>query len=84
MAASGRIDLYVDDMNSVNPILYNNEYNLEDKIHVAGIMEEVPLYMYVHKKHRSLIPKLEDAIKEVKSEGLIGKYNKIAFGINND
>ena len=84
MLAAGRIDLYVDDLNSANPILLNNEYDLKDKIHVAGIMEEVPLYMYVHKKHRSLIPKLEYAIKAVKSEGFIGKYNKIAFGINND
>ncbi|MCP4304396.1 MAG: hypothetical protein GY788_05860 [bacterium] len=85
--AINRIDLYVDDMNAVAPILLNPEYDLYDlqgKIHVAGIMEEVPLYMYVHKKHQALAPKLSEVIKMVKSEGLIEQYRQTAFGIHDE
>ncbi len=40
--------------------------------------------MYVHKKHKALIPKLTEAIKAVKSEGLIEQYRRTAFGIAGD
>ncbi|WP_136810160.1 hypothetical protein [Desulfosediminicola flagellatus] len=84
MLALKRTDLYVDDVNSVIPFLKNGTYNLQGKVHLAGIMQEVPLYMYVHKRHTSLVPQLADAIKEIKAEGLIEHYHKIAFDISDD
>ena len=46
--------------------------------------QEVPLYMYVHKKHQTLAPVLADTIRGIKSEGLIEHYHKIAFGLSGD
>lgn len=80
--AFGRIDIYVDDMNAAIPVLQNKEFDVKEKVRIAGVMEEVPLYMYVHKKHQALSPKLAAAIRELKSEGMIEKYRKTAFGIS--
>jgi len=82
--AIGRIHIYVDDMHAVIPVLQNEEYNLKDKVRIAGIMEEIPLFMYVHKKHSALAPKLAETIKAVRSEGLIEQYRKTVFGITED
>lgn len=79
-----RIDVYVDDMNAVLPMLQNEKNKFQGDVRVAGIMQEVPLYMYVHKKHKALVPKLSEVIKTVKSEGLIEQYRKTAFGIRDE
>ena len=79
-----RTDIYIDDVNSVLPLLHLHSSELQEKIHLAGIMEAVPLYMYVHKKHASLAPQLASILRELKAEGLIEQYHKIAFGISDD
>lgn len=78
-----RIDLYVDDMNAVTPLILNPKYGLQKKVRIAGILAEVPLYMYVHFTHRKLVPQLSDAIKKVKSEGLIELYRREAYNVAN-
>ena len=75
-----RIDLYIDDLYLILPYLKDKKYNLGDKLFQAGVMEKVPLYMYVHKKNKPLVPQITQSIKTVKSEGLITHYYKIAFG----
>jgi hypothetical protein len=82
--ALGRMDYYVDDAHSIRPFLESSKYEWRGAVHFAGIMQEVPLYMYVHKKHKSLIPTLADTIRKIKSEGLIDRYDSLAFGIDGD
>ncbi len=65
--AVGRTDIYVDDENVVLP-----EFN--GHIKVAGIMDETPLHLYMHKRHADLVPKLAKTIKAIKEEGLIEQY----------
>lgn len=77
--ASGRTDIYVDDETVVLPLLALPEF--KSRITVVGIMDETPLHLYMHKRHANLVPKLAEAIKTVKKEGLIDKYWNTAFGI---
>ncbi len=80
--AIGRIDIYIDDEASIAPVLNNKKFELKGKIHTAGIMQKTPLYMYIHKKHKNLIPKLEASIRDLKSEGLIEHFTKVAFDLD--
>lgn len=80
MLQDGRVDVYVDDINAVEPMLRTAETDYGKGIYFAGIMTQEPLYLYVSEKHRALIPKLNKAIKAVKDEGLVVKYYYEAFG----
>lgn len=42
------------------------------------VMREVHMYPYLHKKHTDLAPKLAEALKAIKEEGLIEEYQKQA------
>jgi len=77
-----RIDIFVDDLNSTTPLIENQKLKLKNKVHVAGIMQTTPLYMYVHKKHMAKLPLLAGAIRDIKSEGLIKKYGSKQFSVN--
>lgn len=77
--AAGRIDLYVDDINSIFPVLAAGPDSLDNDVHVAGVMHEAPLYMFVHKKHKELVSEIEGILRDMKAEGLIELYYKIAF-----
>ena len=81
---ANRIDVYIDDDIVITPLLRNPEFKKQGKIRTVGIMESVPLYMYVHKKHESVIPQLMESIRAVKAEGLVEHYHEIAFGVSNE
>jgi ABC-type amino acid transport substrate-binding protein len=66
---AGRSDLYVDADEGIQPLLQTDEF--KGKIHHAGVIQEIPLYAYLHNKHADLVPKLEAALKAMKEEGLI-------------
>lgn len=83
MLADKRIDLYVDDLNATAPLVHDPKLQLQNKVRVVGVMESIPLYMYVYKRHQSMTPQLATIIKTMKSEGLIEQYRKTAFGISN-
>ncbi len=75
----GRSDLYVGDYDATYSISQLPEY--KNNICVAGEMTRVNLYLYVHKKHKHLAPRLAETIRDLKAEGLIEKYRKEAYGI---
>ena len=61
-----RTDLYIDDVNSVTPLLQLTRNKYQGQIQQAGIMTKVPLYMFVHKQNEFLIPDLTRTIKTIK------------------
>ena len=75
-----RSDVYIDDKNFLLPLINHNQEELRGKIFFAGIMEKVPLYMYVHKKHQSFIQELAKSIRSVRDEGLVGQYHVEIYG----
>jgi polar amino acid transport system substrate-binding protein len=72
-------DVYVD-MDDIMPLL--QDLSLQEKIRVVGLMESMPLYMYVHKKHQALVPQLKESIKALNEEGVIQQYRDDIFGIS--
>ena len=74
-----RTTVYIDDELVVFPLLDKFRTTYHNAIEKVGVMESVPLYMYIHKKNSFLEPRLSKVIKEIKEEGLIEEYRKIVF-----
>jgi ABC-type amino acid transport substrate-binding protein len=74
--ASGRTDIYVDVEQTVSQYLVSREFE-DSGIRKAGVLEEETLHAFLHKKNEAYAPKLSDALKQMKSEGLFEKYKYI-------
>ncbi len=70
---SGRTDLFAEEESTVLTLLQTPEFR-DRKIRIVGVMESVPFYPCLHKKHAALAPKMAEIIKAMKAEGLIEKY----------
>jgi hypothetical protein len=69
---AGRTDVFVIPSNMVDPLLATDpSYS---SIRKAGIMEVVHMYPYLHKTYADLAPKLAEALKAIKEEGLIEQF----------
>ena len=45
---------------------------------VSPALKDVDMYLYLHKKHQALAPRLAQALKDMKADGT---YNRIMSGI---
>jgi len=70
---SGRTDVFIDEESGILTLLQTPDFK-DSKIRLAGLMESFPVYPYLHKKHASLVPKMAEVIKAMKTEGLIEQY----------
>ncbi len=77
----GRTDIYVDTVFVVSETQsrLNSTGFPTHKVYQAGIMVSENSYVYMHKKHSVLVPKIAQVLKEMKHEGLIEHYKKIAL-----
>ena len=41
---------------------------------LAPALQDVDMFLYLHKKHQALVPKLSQAIRDIKADG---SYNRI-------
>lgn len=73
-----RTDIYISGENFVKGLLQTEEFQ-NSGIRIAGIMEEVPIYAYLLKKHQKIGPKLSSVLRQMKNEGLIDQYLAHAF-----
>lgn len=78
---AGRTDVYVDTVYVVaeTQSRLNSTGFPANKVYQAGIMVSENTYVYMHKKHSALVPKIAKVLKEMKQEGLIEHYKKIAL-----
>ncbi len=65
-----RTDIYVDVELVVMKLLETQRFK-NSKIRKVGIMEEVGLHMFLHKKYKSLVAKLSNTLKEMMQDGWI-------------
>jgi len=70
---AGRIDVYIDTEDRVALLLKSPAFK-DSGIRRAGVMEEILSYPYLHKRHAALAPKLAEALKQMKAEGLFEQY----------
>ena len=68
MLRLGRIDVMAATQASVESILAEPEFK-DSGISLAGILEVVPAFPYLHKKHSALAPRMAAALKAMKKDG---------------
>ncbi|SHO55713.1 substrate-binding periplasmic protein [Vibrio quintilis] len=60
----GRIDLFVYPLGH-----FVSHQDLQESTEVVSVLETVPLYLYVHKRHEALIPDIEQSLIDMRAEG---------------
>jgi ABC-type amino acid transport substrate-binding protein len=70
---AGRVDVYVDLDGTIMALLQLPEFQ-NSGIRVLDVKEEIFNYPYLHKRHADLAPKLAEALKQMKAEGLFEQY----------
>jgi len=71
----GRTDILVAVHYELREQLRSDEFK-DSGIYVAGIMGSTTSHAFLHKKHKSLAPKISNILAQMKSEGLIKKYEQ--------
>lgn len=80
---AGRVDIFVHLEADVVAALRTDEFK-DSGIQKVGVMEQQIAYPYLHKKHQVLVPKLETVLREMRKEGLIEKFQDIAYMKSNE
>lgn len=70
MLRHGRIDVLVGLQSSVESVLDEAAF-LDSGIALAGIIEVVPVFPYLHKKHHALAPRLASVLRAMKKDGTL-------------
>ena len=67
MLVAGRFDIYINVLSYINGFVAGHpEFKA---IQPAGILEDVSMYPYLHKKHRELVPQLAAVLQAMKGDG---------------
>ena len=77
MLQRGRIDLLIATRATVDSLLSTAAFK-DAHIFQAGILDVVPLFPYLHKKHRALVPRLVAVFKAMKEDGTFERLNTMA------
>ncbi len=72
MLVAGRFDVFVT-VPAALFILESDEFK-DAGIYNAGLLAEIRVYTYLHKKHKDLAPIISASIAEMRAEGLIDEY----------
>jgi polar amino acid transport system substrate-binding protein len=73
MLKAGRIEVAILEKNSARLALRDlaERGELLAGLHALGLIDQVPLYSFLHHKHAALLPKVDQALRELVAEGLI-------------
>ena len=72
MLDDGRVDLVL--YTHADGLLLARNLGLTSVAPLSPALKEVDMYLYLHKKHQALVPKLTQAIRDLKADG---SYNRI-------
>ncbi|MDE1463146.1 hypothetical protein [Spartinivicinus poritis] len=71
--AAGRTQVFIDVQQNITFQLNKSQFQ-NVTFYRAGIMEKTPAHAFLHKKHKTLAPKLSVVLKKMRQEGLIEEY----------
>ncbi|WP_147330520.1 MULTISPECIES: hypothetical protein [unclassified Duganella] len=74
----GRSDLYVDTAEVVDPMLASPEF-AHAGIRQAGVLEHMPIYAYLNKRHEKLALRLSAVIRKMRESGQIEQLRQQAL-----
>lgn len=79
MLDAGRIDLAL--YTRADGIALTRSMGLSSVAPLTPALKDVDMYLYLHKRHEALVPKLAQALREMKADG---SYNRILFSAKVD
>ncbi|MFA9217762.1 MAG: hypothetical protein ACEQSK_11740 [Sphingomonadaceae bacterium] len=71
--ALGLTDVYID-THEFGQMLIDKMPERYSQVRVAGWVEHLPLYFYLHRRHAALIPRLAAILKEMRVDGALERY----------
>lgn len=75
---AGRTDLFCDLDHLVSTALVGMDAAQATRVRKVIGLGEVPTYLYVHRRHAELVPRLAATIRQLRQEGLIEAYRREA------
>lgn len=79
--AAGRIDVFVDNVETAESVLRRPEFS-GSRIHAVSEMERMPVYAYLHPRHADLLAPLAAILKKMRENGQIERYRQQALHQN--
>ncbi len=81
---TGRTDIYIDVEDLVIEKLLGFDHSKYDteSVYKAGYLAKDHLHLYLHKKRASLVKKISRVLRELKQEGLIEEFKRMALPTN--
>lgn len=73
----GRCDLYADLANKVDNVLAMDEFK-QAGVREVLILEASTVNGYLNEKHKALVPRMGSVFRQMKEEGLIAEYQRLA------
>jgi ABC-type amino acid transport substrate-binding protein len=75
MLASGRIDVAVNDRFS--GVLVNKKLRLDTVVRpLSPALEHIPLYHFLHERHRDLVPRVEKVLRDMEASGELERLRR--------
>jgi ABC-type amino acid transport substrate-binding protein len=75
MLASGRIEVAVNDRFS--GVLVNKKLRLDSLVRpLSPALEHIPLYHFLHERHRDLVPRIEGVIRDMEATGELERLRR--------
>lgn len=75
----GRVDIFIDAGFIINAVISRSNFLKKQNLFNVGLMEKVSAHTFLHKKNKTLVPKINMMLKQLKEEGLIEKFKQIAI-----
>lgn len=70
---AGHADMYIGVASAVSLLLKDAEFHGQ-AIYELGMLAEIPMYPYLHRKHADLAPRLAEVLRSMKAEGRFSDY----------
>ncbi len=79
--ALGRTDIFVD-LEEYGQLQLARLQNRYSHVYNAGLVQDTPVYIYLHQRHAALVPRLTEILSKMKSSGAISRH--IAKALDED
>lgn len=78
-----RGDLFIDLGSNIEEAIITTESLKNSQLRKVGTMETIPAHSFLHKKNKDLAIDLSKVLTQMKAEGLVERYRKIAYKVEN-
>lgn len=76
--ALGRADIFVD-LEEFGEAQLAKRQHRYGELYNAGLVQDTPVYIYLHKRHAALAPRLAEIVAKMKTSGAIGHHRTTAL-----